>query len=136
MFVDLHAHYPMHVMPEHPHPGSTPKLTLEDVGEAVRYQIVQLASAIANYPTPTSGPVITIDELNRGNVRLALSPLYVPLDEMDLSQRYGAPPQANYFRNLLDQLDGVEHEVRTAHATQARIALNLKEMEHCLAKIA
>jgi microsomal dipeptidase-like Zn-dependent dipeptidase len=46
--------------------------------------------------------------MRAGDVGVTLSVLYQPFDEMDLTQDYGAPPQASYFADILDQLQTVE----------------------------
>lgn len=47
-------------------------------------------------------------KLEQGGVKLVLSVLLVPLDEIDPGQPYGAQPQRHYFPDLLEQMNRVE----------------------------
>src|SRR5213083_1371450 len=73
--------------------------------DALRSFLVRAASLIANYRRFDSGPRVTVPLLRAGNVGVALSVLYSPFDEMDLTKRYGSPPDATYFPSLLRQLE-------------------------------
>src|SRR5947209_16926320 len=91
-------------------------------GDAMRGLRTEAGSRLWNYPSPAAGPAVTIPLMRAGRVGAALSVLYVPLDEMDLSCAYGSPPDADYFPRLLRQLDLVEAHVATAHGDAVRIA--------------
>ena len=54
---------------------------------------------------------MTADFLAAGGVRVGLSVLYSPFDEMDLDEPYGALPEPGYFGRLLEQLEQVEAEI-------------------------
>ena len=83
----------------------------EGVGDKFRSAVLALASRLLNYRSWDAGPRVTVDFLAAGGVRVALSVLYSPFDEMDLDERYGALPEPGYFARLLEQLAQVEAEV-------------------------
>ena len=109
MIVDLHAHYPMHLsaastlarMADHHRAGW---------GDKIRALILNLANRLANYPK-SGQPAVTIPNLKAGGVGVVLSVLYQPLDEIDLDEKYGAPPRGSYFADLEAQLAAVETNV-------------------------
>src|ERR687887_275915 len=74
-----------------------------------------------------------LDRLRSGGVGVALSVLYSPFDEMDLSKHYAAPPDAAYFPSLVRQLEDVEAEVAREFTGLARIAHNPAELDAALA---
>ena len=57
--------------------------------------------------------------MHDGDVGVALSMLYQPFDEIDLTQSYGAPPRDSYFKDIVDQRQTVEDYV-DAHAGDGR----------------
>jgi microsomal dipeptidase-like Zn-dependent dipeptidase len=114
LVADLHVHYPMHVL------SGDRDVTLgrmvrvrrrEGAGNKARGAILWVASRLLNYRSWNAGPRVTIDFLAAGGVRVALSVLYSPFDEMDLDEPYGALPEAGYFARLLEQLEQVEEEI-------------------------
>ncbi|HYV16832.1 MAG TPA: membrane dipeptidase [Conexibacter sp.] len=129
MLVDLHAHYPMHLIP--PAEGTHAALRAWP-SERWRARIVDWISRIANYEGPGDEPGVTIDLLHEGRVGVALSVLYQPFDEMDFGKRYGDPPDPAYFQHLLDQMDLVEQDV--AQRGGAQVARTGAELEACLAE--
>jgi microsomal dipeptidase-like Zn-dependent dipeptidase len=76
--------------------------------DRLRALVMWVANRVANYRKWAGGPRVTLDKLEEGGVRLVLSVLLVPLDEMDLAQPYGAAPQRGYFDDLLEQMERVE----------------------------
>jgi len=135
VIVDLHSHYPMHLEPE----GEADVLKL--VGspggrwrllDRVRSALVRLASRFGNYPSFESGPRVTVPLLRSGGVGVALSVLYSPFDEMDLSKPYSAPPDATYFPSLLRQLEDVEAEVARDFTGLARVVHRPAEIDAAL----
>jgi membrane dipeptidase len=111
MLVDLHAHYPMHLVPE------ARRRTHEQVRAFSRRRwqarIVGLISRFANYQGPGDTPSVTEPLMVQGDVGVVLSVLYAPFDEMDLEQTYGAPPRGGYFSDILAGLQLVEDHVAT-----------------------
>jgi len=136
MIADLHAHYPMQLMP--PGEGGTVAAAATARGRAraldrFRARLIALASRVANYETTASGPRVTIPGLRASGVGVALSVLYSPFDEMDLALRYGSPPLDRYLHAVLRQLAAVEAEIGDHHAGQASIAHNPAELDATLA---
>ena len=115
MLVDLHAHYPMHVVPERTayHGLSRWRTALW------RARFVNLLSRLFNYQGAGEEPGVTIDLMEAGDVGVLLSVLYDPFSEMDVTKSYGAPPDPAYFPALLGQLESVEKSV----ASDARVAV-------------
>jgi microsomal dipeptidase-like Zn-dependent dipeptidase len=109
VLIDLHAHFPMHLLPD------ARERTHERVRAWSRQRwhasIVNLISRFANYQGPGDTPSVTEALMHDGDVGVALSVLYAPFDEMDLSQPYGAPPRGAYFADILAQLQMVEDHV-------------------------
>jgi microsomal dipeptidase-like Zn-dependent dipeptidase len=114
LVADLHVHYPMHVL------SGDRDVTLgrmvrirrrEGLGNKARGAILWVASRLLNYRSWDAGPRVTVDFLAAGGVRVALSVLYSPFDEMDLDEPYGATPEPGYFARLLEQMAQVEIEV-------------------------
>lgn len=133
MLVDLHAHYPMHVMPRQ---RRGTHAQLERWRRAwLRAQIVRLLSRFVNYQGPGDEPGVTLELMRRGDVGVIFSALYCPFDEIDLSKRYGAPPESGYFPDLLEQLEDVEADIRSHRqaGVPVTIAHSPKELEQALA---
>ena len=134
VIADLHCHYPMHLAP----PGQedaadllgTPAERWRFV-DRVRSAIVRFASRIANYRSFDSGPRVTEELLRRGGYGVALSVLYSPFDEIDVSKPYPSAPGDDYFPTLLRQLETVEAEVAGHH--DLRIAHNPAELDVAVA---
>jgi microsomal dipeptidase-like Zn-dependent dipeptidase len=134
VIVDLHSHYPMHIVPEDH--GDVLELVRSQKGrwrllDSVRGGLIGLASRFANYRSFESGPRVTLPQLEEGGVGVALSVLYSPFDEMDLDQAYPASPEPGYFQSVLRQIELVEAEIAT-HTGTARIAHNPAELEAAL----
>jgi microsomal dipeptidase-like Zn-dependent dipeptidase len=66
--------------------------------------------------------------MRAGDVGVALSVLYQPFDEMDLSQEYGSPPRQSYFEDIRDQHQTVEDYV-AARAGTVTIAHSPAELD-------
>ena len=132
MIVDLHAHYPMHLMP--PGPGGTlAHMTSRAWQARWRARIVRFISRLANYEGPGGEPGVTVPLMRTGGVGVALSMLYSPADEIDLGKPYGAPPESEYFDDIVDQLDLVEHEIASRHAGEAVVAHSRSELDGAIA---
>jgi hypothetical protein len=70
--------------------------------------LVGLASRLANYRSPFAGPRVTVESLQAGDVRVALSVLYSFFDELELGEPYPAEPKPAYIAALVRQLEHVE----------------------------
>jgi membrane dipeptidase len=135
MIADLHAHYPMHLVPQER--GSTIDSITAASGrrrfrDIVRAWLVGLASRFANYPSLDSGPRVTVGTLKAGDARVALSVLYSFFDEVDLGEPYAAPPQSGYIDDLLREIDVVEEDISSHHAGTAAVAHNPAELDAAL----
>ena len=135
MIVDLHAHYPMHLVPEERR--STLDVLVTGKGRArwrdrIRALLVGLASRFANYRSFETGPRVTLDGLRAGEVGAVLSVLYSFFDELDLDAPYGADPESRYVNRLIRELELVEDEIAERHAGEANIAHSFAELEAAL----
>ena len=131
MIVDLHAHFPMHLAAT-PEGSALHLMTQRDrptLGDWLRAFTLDIASRIANYPSFTSGPAVTLSTLRAGGVGVALSVLYSPFSEMDLGKKYGSPPDASYFQALLEQIALVEQHVAQHGAGGAVVVHSSDEMD-------
>ena len=136
MIIDLHAHYPMHLVPEERR--STLDVLVAGKGRArwrdrIRALLVGLASRFANYRSFETGPRVTVDGLREGEVAAILSVLYSFFDELDLDAPYGANPEAGYLNRLIRQLELVERDIAENHAGEATVAHSFAELETALA---
>lgn len=128
MLVDLHAHYPMHVVPG----GDTHELLTSWPAQRVRARIVDLVSRLANYEGPGGEPGVTVPLLRAGDVGVALSVAFNPWTELDPTRRYDDPPRDDYFALLLEVLDAVDAEV--AARGDAEIVRSAEALHRCLAE--
>jgi microsomal dipeptidase-like Zn-dependent dipeptidase len=134
LVADLHVHYPMHVLSgdrERTLGHMTRVRPRRGLGDKFRGAVLWVASRLLNYRSWDAGPRVTADFLAAGGVRVALSVLYSPFDEMDLDEPYGAAPEPGYFGRLLEQIDLVEDDV--AGRPQATVAHDTAELDAALA---
>ncbi len=111
MLVDLHAHYPMHLIP--PKEADTrAAVVARRPGARWKAILVDLLSRRLNYQGPGGAPSVTVELMRAGNVGVVLSVLYSPLDEMDLELPYGAPPRPEYIDSVYKQIELVEDHVK------------------------
>lgn len=134
MIFDLHSHYPMHVLAGDPATLDV-MLSARDrsFGDKIRALVLRIANGIANYPGSGAEPAVTPARLKLSNIRVACSVLYRPFDEMDLRERYGAPPRSDYFDKLLEQIAWVEEDV-SHHPADLAVAHNHAELHNALAQ--
>ncbi|MGI9557217.1 MAG: dipeptidase [Solirubrobacterales bacterium] len=135
MIVDLHSHYPIHLIPGEE--ADTVRAMSRSrgasrFGDRVRAFIVRLASRFANYPSFDSGPRVTMEKLRAGDVGVALSVLYSPFDEIDLDEGYPSAPDDDYFPRLLRRLGDVEADIHDNHDDVATIAHNPAEIDQAV----
>lgn len=135
MIVDLHAHYPMHLLPKAR--GSLWRLLRTPLGRArlrdrVRALLVGFASRFINYRSLWSGPRVTVDSLQRGQVRVPLSVQTSFFDELALGEPYPAKPKSSYLAPLLRNIEFVEEHIREQHAEAALVAHSPRELERAL----
>src|SRR5689334_23208897 len=105
----------MHLLERAEHPRLRHALRRSiSLGDRLRAFVIWVANRVANYRKWSSGPRVTLDKLEQGGVRLVLSVLLVPLDEMDLGRPYASGPLEHYFSDLVEQIDRVEEDLRKA----------------------
>jgi membrane dipeptidase len=128
LIVDLHAHYPVHLVPE----GELSIWRLlrsrrerRRLRDRIRAFLVALASLFKNYRSLFSGPRVRIEYMQEGGVHVALSVVFSFFDEFDLD---GPEPQPGYIDSLVEQLDFVEGHVRERHRGQAFVATNPQQL--------
>ena len=136
MIADLHAHYPIHLRPKEE--KSAFELMLSRKGrwrllDIIRSLGVRTLSRFANYKSFDDGERMTMPLMRDGGYGVALSVLYSPFDEMDLSKRYASPPDSNYTPTLLRLLELVEQDISQNHAADAAVAHNPAELDATLA---
>ena len=134
MIADLHAHYAMHLVDED---GSTWKLLGPARGrgsllDRSRALLVGLASRFANYRDLFSGPRVTLSSLHEGRVAVVLSVLYSFFDELELEEQYPAQPKRAYLDSLLGQLELVEHDLDSNHASTAVVVRTPEQLAQSL----
>lgn len=129
MIVDLHAHYPMHLVP-----GARVRLLRllrsgkerRRLRDWLRALLVGLASLLANYRSPFSGPRVRVSYMRAGGVSVVLSVLYSFFDEVDVVD--GPQPRPGYLESIEDQLEVVESHIVARHGDDALIAHNPDEL--------
>ncbi len=129
MIVDLHAHYPMHLVPQ-------PRVRLlrlllsskerRRLRDWLRALLVGLASLFANYRSLFSGPRVRMRYMRAGGVGVALSVVYSFFDEIDVVD--GAQPRSGYLESIENQLEVVESHIAARHGDDALIAHNRREL--------
>lgn len=137
MLADLHAHYPMHVVP-----NLTPYDTVKGMrklsnsptfGDKVRALILRIATVLFSNRNWWSGYRISVEGLRAGNVGLALSVLTRPQEEFDPKHRFMSPPVPSYFSKLIQDLERVEAEVcHQQDPAVIRLVHNRTELDECL----
>ncbi len=131
MLVDLHAHFPMHLLvDEQQRTHERARVWLRQRWQG---RVVELISRMANYQGPADSPSVTEQQMRAGEVGVALSMLYQPFNEIDLTESYGAPPRASYFSDLVDQRQTVEDYVHD-HAGEIAIAHSVSELDSLLGR--
>ena len=114
LVADLHVHYPMHLLAGDREASLQRMVKVrgrQGLGGKLQGSVLWVLSRLMNYRSWDAGPRVTLDFLAQGGVRVALSVLYSPFDEMDLDEPYGAKPEPGYFGRLVEQLEMVEAEV-------------------------
>jgi microsomal dipeptidase-like Zn-dependent dipeptidase len=92
----------------------------------VRAVLVGLASLVANYRSPFSGPRVRVSYMRAGGVGVVLSVLYSFFDEVDVVD--GPRPRADYLESIEVQIETVEGNIAARHGDDARIAHDRREL--------
>jgi membrane dipeptidase len=112
---DLHCHYPMRLLTEEAKRDPAFK-ALTKIKERPRWRrklkaaLVLIAARLFNFRRFCDRWRVSLDRLERGDVRLVFSVLYDPFAEMDDEWPKG-PPEDNYFEELRRLLGGVETDL-------------------------
>lgn len=115
MLVDLHAHYPMHVIPpDQPdqlqRPGALERM-VDWKGARFRARLLDWISQHANYEgNDPEDASVTPAGMTAGDVGIALSVLYWPFDEFRFG--YRAPPEQPFIEIILEQAQWVEQSLK------------------------
>jgi microsomal dipeptidase-like Zn-dependent dipeptidase len=125
----------MHVVPEAK--ASLWQLLRTPLGRArlrdrVRALLVGFASRFINYRSLWSGPRVTVESLQEGEVRVPLSVITSFFDELELGEPYPAKPKSSYLAPLLRSIDHVEENIREEHGQAAVVAHSPRELERGL----
>lgn len=134
MIVDLHAHYPMHVVDRKR--ASVMRLLLSDrdrlrFWDRVKATLIGLAGRVGNYRTFFSGPRVRMAYLQEGGVGVALSVLYSFFDEVDVVG--GITPGGDYIENLERQLISVEQHLAEVHPNDAAVVSRSSQLSPTIA---
>src|SRR3954452_7793880 len=112
--VDLHCHYPMHLL------ARAPREVIREMTrvrgrprwlDRLRAAVVLLAARALNFARWRGGWRVGLRGLERGGVHVVCSVLYDPFAEIDLDESYGARPEPGYYDDLLRQLARVEDDL-------------------------
>ncbi len=134
MIVDLHAHYPMHLLvrkatqtlrPHHDTQALMLRFGRRRWVDRLRALLLWIANRRFNYPR-SGKPVVTIPNLHKGGVGVALSVIVVPYDEVGWKELHGAPPAPGSTRHVERQIRWVEKDI--ARKAGAGVAHNPAEL--------
>jgi microsomal dipeptidase-like Zn-dependent dipeptidase len=137
MIADLHAHYPMHLVPEEkgsPIDALTTARGRRRLRDSIRAWLVGIASRFGNYRSFESGPRVTVDSMVAGGVGVAWSVLYAFFDEADIGKPYGSPGAPGYLDDVLELMDTVEDNIKEKHSDNATVAHTHAELDAALAQ--
>jgi microsomal dipeptidase-like Zn-dependent dipeptidase len=126
VITDLHCHYPMHVLAEDEDPTLASMTRVRRRSrwvDRLRAVVLELAARLLNFRRFSGTWRVDLAGLERGDVRVVLSVVYLPFAEMDLDEHYGARPEAGYYDDLVEQLDRVEAELAKLDPQGARHAI-------------
>jgi microsomal dipeptidase-like Zn-dependent dipeptidase len=138
MLADLHSHYPMHLLDDWASgrgdrgPASTVARLRRVRKRPDKFKafILSTLSRRINWRTPTSGPRVTVDAMEAGDVGLLLSVMYSPFAEIDLDHPFQADPRDDYFGELEILMDLVRDDLaRPENAKRARLVKTAAEFE-------
>lgn len=130
--VDLHVHYPMHLLGGVEAPRDVARkmlrVTERDEGK-VRAAILNIAARLFNFRHWDGTWRVSVPLLQQGGVTVACSVLYRPFSEMDLDEPYGAPPERAYYYRLIELLDATERDVVAHGHVVVRTAEDLERAQ-------
>lgn len=127
--VDLHVHYPMHLLGGVEDPRAVAermlRVTKREDGK-LRAAILNLAARLFNFRHWDGTWRVSVPLLQQGGVTVACSVLYRPFSEMDLSEPYSAPPESAYYDKLIEQLEDTERDIEAQGQIVVKRAADLE----------
>ena len=123
MIADLHCHYPMHLLEQGPREATLKallRLSGRPLLQKLRAAILSVAARLLNFRRFSDHWRVDLERLERGDVRVVFSVLYLPYDEMDSEHWPAGRPADHYYRELVRHLDRVEHELERADPGRER----------------
>jgi len=132
--IDLHAHYPMHLLvrrasqtlrPHHDTHALMLRLRRRRLVDRLRALLLWIANRLFNYPR-SGKPAVTIPNLQKGGVGVALSVIVVPYDEVGWKALHGAPPAPGSIKHVERQIRWVEKDL--ARKPDAAVAHNPQQL--------
>ena len=127
--VDLHVHYPMHLLGgvEAPRDVARKMLRVTDRDDGkIRAAILNVAARLFNFRHWGATWRVSVPLLRQGGVTVACSVLYRPFSEMDLDEPYGALPRSAYYSRLIELLDATERDIEAQGQIVVRRAEDLQ----------
>jgi microsomal dipeptidase-like Zn-dependent dipeptidase len=131
MIVDLHAHYPMHLL-DRAALGPMTRLRQPRWMDGWRLWLLKVVNLLANYDH--GEPTITVEGLRAGNVGVALSMVCSPAAELEPEKLYRTPPEPEYINHALAMIREVEKDISESYGDQAVVAHNLAELDAAIAQ--
>jgi membrane dipeptidase len=113
--VDLHCHYPMHLLARAPRDVIKGMARVRGRArwlERLRATVLLVAARLLNFRSWGGDWRVSLDGLEEGGVKLVFSVRYDPFAELDLDEPYAARPEPGYFADLEGQLRRVEDDLR------------------------
>jgi membrane dipeptidase len=143
VIADLHCHYPTHLLAEDPglelaaaDPATQAMTKVSGragwVNKFRAFALRTMANFI-NYEDDRWR--VSLDELERGDVRAVFSVLMEPGAEYDFDEPYGAAPEDTYFGDILHRLSGVEQDLKRIdpQGKRHRVVTSAADLEATLA---
>ncbi len=137
MLVDLHAHYPMHVVSD-----VSPKSALDamraiagqpTIKDRVRALVLRIASRLFNDENLYTGYRISVPQLTRGAGRRRAVGALPPVRGDGSQRAVRGAPRPEYFQGLLADLAKVRDDVAANDPAVIRIVTTEAELDHCVA---
>ncbi len=130
--VDLHVHFPMHLLGgvEAPRDVVRGMFKVRDREDGkLRAAVLAIAARLFNFRHWDGKWRVDIPLLEQGEVTVACSVLYRPFSELDLDEPYGAPPESAYYGKLLELMDATETAVEAAGHVVVRSGEDLERAQ-------
>ena len=143
MIADMHCHYPTHLLAEDPglelaaaDPATQAMTKVSGrPGWVNKFRAFALRTAANFINYEDDRWRVSLEELERGDVRAVFSVLMEPGAEYDFDEPYGAAPEDTYFGDILHRLRGVEADLKRIdpQGERARVVTSAADLEATLA---